>query len=603
MYVKLDPMRLARAARARVRRVAGTAASDESGFTVTESVTAIFILVLVALALVSSITMAIRGVLTGRQRTSALAVAEGIMEEVRSVTYDRVGHDLGDATLTDPDSDFWFDGTNYRYDPNGAAGEPLALAREDAVVGGPSADPVGPLSGHHSTGTLDATEWDAWIYITHADTSGVDGGDPHKRVSVLVEFTGEQFDAEAVENRAKISSLVFESHATPPALVTASAEADAGIVTTSGGLEGNGFQSLTATFPHTFSELRIRQYREANGWSHSAHGQLVDDSGAAATGDCTASGTTATCPMASPPPNLAVSDDPNSGFPQYASDARTAPDGTMGGSGYQIDWDGGSVAGELSACYGMTGACGPVFGAGGAADNLPYSLFTGDGPHDLDAPFTVSVTGALDVTVNGSIYSSSGANHSEAEIDIDSAGTAATDLTTPTAVVTAPAVDIFTVNDPLGVASALTVAEVSAYDTRAFAPVGPTAGSADVDAQAVTVTVAGTPLTTVTPGSGEVTDESGSEMVGGITAVEYQVTVTSGTEDVASQDPDGVGYFTEAHAVLIDALRVVVDAQIVVCPSSSTDLLCDGVSPQTVADVQVELDYGDLDSRGSVSVP
>lgn len=102
------------------------------------------------------------------------------------------------------------------------------------------------------------------------------------------------------------------------------------MVTTSGGLEGNGFQSLTATFPHTFSELRIRQYREANGWSHSAHGRLVDDSGASATGDGTASGTTATCPMASPPPNLAVSADPNSGSPQHASDARTAPDGTMG---------------------------------------------------------------------------------------------------------------------------------------------------------------------------------------------------------------------------------------------------------------------------------
>lgn len=615
MYVKLDPMRLARAARGRVRRVAGTARRDESGFTVTESVTAIFILMLVVLALVSSVTMAIRGVLTGKQRTTALSIAEEIMEEIRAVKYDRVGHDLSDATLTNANSHFWFDGTNYRYDPNGVAGEPLAVAKDDAVVGGPS----GAIAGHYTSGEDDATPWEVWVYITHVDTA-VAGGDAHKRVTIEVIFDNEQFDveddvdehkdqAEAVENRAKISTLVFPSDSAPTDLVNATAESDAGMATITGAIHGTGLQSLTVTYPHTFAELRSHQFRDLSGWSQSAHSQVVDNDGVVATGGCTASGTTATCPM-SAPLSLAVSDDA-SGLARYGVGSETASVGTFGNSTYEMNWDGGTVDGELSTCYGagvLPPDCGLVFGGGGASDTLPYQLHEGDGPNDFGMPLTIDLDDVFNTTgvfpdLTGSLVSFSGANHSESEIDTDNTLSGQTDKTTPTANITAPSFDVVTLNDPLGLLPAVTVVSVTAVDVTATAPVGPSSAEPSISAAPVTVTVGGVELDPTLPGGGDVEAATGTVEMDELIEVAYDVDVTTGIEDTGWGDPSGARFITESHAHLTDALRVVVDVQIVVCPSSSIEPLCTGRSPRTVADVTLDLDYGDLSTEAVLALP
>src|SRR5205807_2075507 len=78
--------------------------ADESGFTILESVIALSLIFSVLVVLLGGLTTGVRGVVIGRQRGVALALANEILEDARARAYGAVGHDLdSDPTLaTDP---------------------------------------------------------------------------------------------------------------------------------------------------------------------------------------------------------------------------------------------------------------------------------------------------------------------------------------------------------------------------------------------------------------------------------------------------------------------------------------------------------------------
>ncbi len=205
--------------------------------------------------------------------------------------------------------------------------------------------------------------------------------------------------------------------------------------------------------------------------------------------------------------------------------------------------------------------------------------------------------------LTGDLVSFSGANHSESEVDTDATGTGQTDKTTPSANTTAPSIDVVTLNDPLGVTAAVTLVSISAVDVTATAPVGPSSARPSITSAPVTVTAAGTALPSVDPGDGDVEGRIDTTDVGTLLAINYDVAVTTGTEDTGYGDPTNVGFWTESYAHLTDSLRVVVQAQVVVCPSGSIDPLCVGRSPTTVIDVTLDLDYGDLSAQAVLALP
>src|SRR5256714_13541644 len=79
-------------------------ASNEAGFSILECIIALTGVFVVLLSLLGALTTGARGLVTGRQRSAALALANEVLEDARGRAYGDVGHDLdSDPTLaTDP---------------------------------------------------------------------------------------------------------------------------------------------------------------------------------------------------------------------------------------------------------------------------------------------------------------------------------------------------------------------------------------------------------------------------------------------------------------------------------------------------------------------
>ena len=72
----------------------------QTGFTIVESLIALGLVFGVVVGLLATVNIGIRGVITGRQRSVALSIANEVMETARSRSYADVGHDLdSDPTL------------------------------------------------------------------------------------------------------------------------------------------------------------------------------------------------------------------------------------------------------------------------------------------------------------------------------------------------------------------------------------------------------------------------------------------------------------------------------------------------------------------------
>src|SRR5687768_7701886 len=117
---------------------------EEAGFSILESTIALALVFAVLVGLLGALTAGARGVVTGRQRSAALALANEVLEGARGRDYGDVGHDFdSDPTLaTDPlitgsAPNFMFAGVN--------PPEPLAASAVNAgSTGGTVNNPLWP---------------------------------------------------------------------------------------------------------------------------------------------------------------------------------------------------------------------------------------------------------------------------------------------------------------------------------------------------------------------------------------------------------------------------------------------------------------------------
>ena len=141
---------------------------NEAGFTIIESTIALALVFVVLVGLLGALTAGARGLITGRQRSAGLALANEVLEDARGRFYGDIGHDLdSDPTLaTDPL--VTGSGTNRFYQPPGVTSpEPLAASAVDAgAAGGTVNNPLYPFSPHIFTSKREQTTYTTAVYVT-----------------------------------------------------------------------------------------------------------------------------------------------------------------------------------------------------------------------------------------------------------------------------------------------------------------------------------------------------------------------------------------------------------------------------------------------------
>jgi len=181
-------------------------ATNEAGFTVLECVIALTLVFVVLLVLLGALSSGFRGLVTGRQRSVALAVANEVLENARGRAYADIGHDFdSDPTLAaGQDSDITGSVPNLSY-----KGELLAGSTVDAGAGGgTTTNPLFPFSPHRWNSLRDGTTYTTAVYVTMVVPATK--ADPYKRITVKVSWT----PAQASTRSVTLSSYLY--NATPP---------------------------------------------------------------------------------------------------------------------------------------------------------------------------------------------------------------------------------------------------------------------------------------------------------------------------------------------------------------------------------------------------
>ena len=186
----------------------------QTGFTIVESLVALGLVFGVIVALLATVNTGILGVVTGRQRSVALSIANEVMETARSRSYADVGHDLdSDPTLA---TDTAISGTvpNLVYaNPSPAPQESLVGSVVDAgSAAGTTTNPLFPFSPHTFTTKREATTYTTSVYITTV-TPASGAGDPYKRITTMVSWSPAQYATAA--KSVTLSSFMFSAGAPP----------------------------------------------------------------------------------------------------------------------------------------------------------------------------------------------------------------------------------------------------------------------------------------------------------------------------------------------------------------------------------------------------
>lgn len=581
----------------RIVSVARRRAAGEHGFTLIESVMTLGLFFLATLALVMSLNTGVRGVITGRQRTTANSVAKDVLEEIRAAGYGRIGHRLHppadrDATLDDDTGNgaaLDYDAVTHSYTYE-ATGEPLADGGNNPAV-----------PQHHWSGTLDGTPYEVWAYVTAVSPAT---GEPHKRVTVEVEFGRVQYDAAAVENRVRLSSLVFAdgggAGSLGDGLTEATVEADAGVLRITGDLDGVALESIHLWYPHVRGDLSTHLVDEVSGWARSSRLRVHDTSGLLETEStgCTQSGDVIDCPVAEV--STAADDDPwTTGVDDYDTDSASESARRVDAGGvYTLDLGGsGTVESTSTVCAGL--ACGPLFGSPAESDGHPDQVHRGVGPSDVAFDLRLGDDDDCDDDgcVKGSLAESDGSIEARARIDQDSVSSSR--LTRPSGRLEYPEIRLITLQDPTPLELVDTsVITVSAFSVDAEAPVGPTAGVPRIDGSLVEVEVVETTALddgavrsfTFTPGEDTLDESAAAEftldVAGGLTTVSVEVSVVARAGTTAfSEDPPGTT--TDARAELGDGWFVI---------TADVEIVRGAIA---IADLHLELDYGQLLTCGA----
>lgn len=606
MRVRLSPRRLVDAARARAGR---GQVGGEDGFSLVEAIVGLTLIFSSLLLLFGALNTGIRGLLTGRQRLTATAVAEQEMENIRRACYERVGHSFSDPTLssaTDPDlrqaSGVWY------YEPQGVSGfsEKLVQATTSADCTGSAVVPTHTLSG-----TRDGTPYDVWVYVTEVvPTAG--NGLPHKRLTVVARLGNQQYGDSAVDRHVRLSSLVFDGEGIPGTggagggtsqfpIVTGDATADAGSFTFSGSLRSvtggstSSVQSSTVTFPYGFGFLRQFLVDEGNGLAKSQRFTMTDSSSPTPPAGCTSSGGTITCPEAS----ASTSVDGDGGTALPYSDSQTASTASKSFSAglLSVTTGAGTVTSGATVCG---NACTPYTPP--VTDTLPYQEHEGVGADAFRIGFDLGSSGGpVPGNVKGSIIKVGG--DAKAKAQVDQNPVAGKRKTKNTATNTYPSITLLSLDavDLLGsgIGATVNVVSIDAFSVNTVGEIGPTGSGASCNGgAAINVTVLGPVGLTVVPITPctDAIDQSYSTPVLSIVDPSGQQIATANatvrivaTRWVETEQTDATGEFKLAKAQLDDWLRIIVTLDMTVPDGPDADS-----APDVVADIDGTMNYGDL---------
>lgn len=575
-------------------------ARGEGGFTVAEALVGLGLVFTATLFLMGSLTTGIRGLLTGRQRLTATSVAKEHIEDLRRACYDRIGHDLDDATLA-TDDDLDDSSGTWVYQPTG---EDLVGARTSSGCSGDAAVPV-----HHVTGqTRDDTPYEVWTYVTSVEPSGAGNGLRHKRITVVVRWDNEQYGADTIDPRIRLSTLVFEHDTIPGAggsgggpgggtpqhpIIQADATVDAGTTTITGTLAEVGgsstavFDPMRIEMPRSYAFLRtfLAVSEEVTGWAKSPRTTVTETwSSPSPPPGCTQSGASITCSEVTA--STKADDVENNGVERHDSDRATASSNTMSEALWDATFGGGSADSDSTVCAGHA-SCGGL-----APSSTYYPADGNEKPRGVDigrGDDLASVGFDLGGGIKGSLV---GVGDVRGETDVEQDQiTSSTRKTRSSAVGVYPATSLLSIanTDLLGYGTVLDVVSVSAFDMEAFAEIGPTSTGADcrTRAGAVTVTVLGpNGLTDIAVDCKTATNEtrSGSVLILNpddqqVGAVTTEVTITSKALSETEQIEDGE--YRLARAELEDWLTI----------TAGVTITAGGIE---VFEIDVILDYGDL---------
>jgi type II secretory pathway pseudopilin PulG len=515
--------------------------TNEAGFTILECTIALSVVFVVLVGLLGALTAGARGLVTGRQRSAALALANEVMEDARGRAYGDVGHDLdSDPTLaTDP----LITGTGANRLYTGVTpAEPLAASAVDAgAAGGTVNNPLYPFSPHRFTTTREQTVYTTTVYVTMVTPAS---GDPYKRITATVSWAPAQYATAA--RSVTLSSFLFNAAAPPDPELAGTGEADGGSFKITGSLAGISLSDAAVDFPYVNGEIDSGFVRSAKGLARSATSQVDLVSGAVS--GCGLSGLGGSCDGAkaqadadndagTAPPDT----DQEGPTSAAAASVSAAPALTLGlGSGTA------QAQASARSCWScQPGGSLPV----GDDDRLPYFTGTATGPANANVSFLTGVVGGSLL----SIGTGCAVGCSTVRVDRDDVGT--NQQISSAASVAAPAMSILTfLAGPLGYSGMVKVGAVSA---TASAAAGPGAGGPTVTGGSVTVQYwngAGYSNVTVTPGVSSFTTIPSVSFLASGTLVTVNGTVTA-NKAVTSQSSSG-GAVSAASASLTNWLFV-----------------------------------------------
>ena len=579
------------------RRVA-----DESGFTILESVIALSLIFSVLVVLLGGLTTGVRGVVIGRQRGVALALANEILEDARARAYGAVGHDLdSDPTLaTDP----LITGTSPNLVYTGVTPpEPLAGSSVDAgAAGGTNTNPLFPFSPHTYTQQRDGSRYTTSVYVTTITPAS---GDPFKRISVTVSWRP---GLSSAARTLSLSTFLYNVVPPPDPRLIGQGEADSGtftlcpVSTDPCVLTGLSLSQSRLSLPYVSGAVDSGFIRTARGTANSGSAS-IDLLAGLPTG-CQVLGLTGTC----------------SGAKADASadnDTGTAPPDTdQEGSSGPVSATGGAVAGPLvlSASLGSgtaqaqaTGrSCWACQAAGtpkvGDDDLLPYFYGNATGPASLSAGFAfapgvLGLIGAL----NGTFLSvGTACSVSCANVTIDRDTNAGNGTITSTAGISYPSMKLMNFTTGLLPGSFSGMVSIGTGTATATAAAGPGTAAPTVTGTSFSVKLYSSATSnyhtyTVTPGGAMIDASTGlavgadptshlvfSPLLG--VSVTMDATVHASQKVVSTNGP--VNGYTENSAALNNWL----DAKV------TTTITVAGV---TLASFTVDLDYGRVAASAS----
>jgi type II secretory pathway pseudopilin PulG len=192
---------------------------DDAGFSIVESLIALGLVFGVMVGLLATVNIGVRGIITGRQRSVAISIANEVMETARNRSYADVGHDLdsdptlaGDPTLQGTVPNLVF--TDLSPEPNEPLVGSVVDAGEDA---GDHTNELFPFSPHRWTTQREATTYTTSVYVTRVVPVLPATGDPYRRLTVIVTWD-RSLHAAGIPASVRLSSFLFNAIQPPDPL-------------------------------------------------------------------------------------------------------------------------------------------------------------------------------------------------------------------------------------------------------------------------------------------------------------------------------------------------------------------------------------------------